>query len=347
MRIAYAPICLFLAACGVLLWAKSFVHREPRPLHIGISTDHLPADGYATATLSIEIPADSHPGISLIGNTHALAIEHPAFEDSAWRAQIRAGVLPAIARLRVEAYGYEPAFVQVTTSLNESDSAGDGTPDFLRLDDEHDQLAFRRWFTYLAEAQYFRPGSPVPTEINDCAALIRYAYREALHAHDSAWANTVRLPVIPALETAVKYQYPYTPLGAAIFRTKPGSFHAEDLNTGVYLEFADAQTIKRYNTHLVSRDLIRAQPGDLLFFRQESDHIAYHSMIYLGPSQFNPDGRSYLLYHTGPSGSDPGEIRRLTLDELLHFPQPQWRPVAVNTSFLGIFRWNILREERQ
>ena len=32
----------------------------------------------------------------------------------------------------------------------------------------------------LAEAQYFQPPAARPPEINDCAALIRYAYREAL-----------------------------------------------------------------------------------------------------------------------------------------------------------------------
>ena len=38
----------------------------------------------------------------------------------------------------------------------QSDSFEDGTPDFLRLDDDNDRRAFRRWFTYIAEAQYFQ-----------------------------------------------------------------------------------------------------------------------------------------------------------------------------------------------
>jgi uncharacterized protein YfaT (DUF1175 family) len=68
-------------------------------------------------------------------------------------------------------------------------------------------------------------------------------------------------------------------------------------------------------------------------------------MIYLGESSIQNDGRRYVLYHTGPSGSDPGEIRRLTVEELMRFPQPEWRPVAANPSFLGVSRWNILRKE--
>ena len=75
---------------------------------------------------------------------------------------------------------------------------------------------------YLAEAQFFQDPASRPPEINDCAALIRYAYRDALRAHDNAWAATARLPVVPAYESVGKYQYPYTPLGASLFRVREG-----------------------------------------------------------------------------------------------------------------------------
>ena len=65
-------------------------------------------------------------------------------------------------------------------------------------------------------------------------------------------------------------------------------------------------------------------------------------MIYLGESKIRPDGHRYLLYHTGPTGADPGELRRPTVEELMRFPQPEWRPETSNPSFLGVFRWNIL-----
>jgi uncharacterized protein YfaT (DUF1175 family) len=226
------------------------------------------------------------------------------------------------------------------------DSAEDGTPDFLRLQDEHDQQAFRRWFTYLAEAQYFQSPSARPAEIDDCAALIRYAYREALVAHDGGWGASARLPLVPAFDSAAKYQYPFTPLGPALFRTKPGPFRMTDLSDGSFLQFADAQTLWRYNSHVIGRDLARAIPGDLLFFRQRGGREPFHSMIYLGPSQIQPDGKRYVLYHTGPDIDDggAGEIKRLTIEELLAFPQPEWRPRPSNPSFLGVARWNILRK---
>ncbi|MBV8811105.1 MAG: DUF1175 family protein [Acidobacteriaceae bacterium] len=68
-----------------------------------------------------------------------------------------------------------------------TDSASDGTPDFLRLNNEADQQAFRRWFTFVAEVQYFTPVSHVPTEITNRAALVRYAHPEALRLHDPNW----------------------------------------------------------------------------------------------------------------------------------------------------------------
>ncbi len=161
-----------------------------------------------------------------------------------------------------------------------------------------------------------------------------------LCAHGSDWANSAGLPEFPPFDSITKYRYPNTPLGLALFRIRPGPFVAADLNNGAFLQFADAEKLWRMNTHPVSRDLARARPGDLLFFRSPS---AFHSMIYLGESKIRPDGRKYLLYHTGPQGNSKGELRRLAVEELLRFPQPEWRPVSSNPAFLGVARWNILR----
>jgi hypothetical protein len=149
---------------------------------------------------------------------------------------------------------------------------------------------------------------------------------------------------VPAFDGVAKYQYPFTPLGPALFRTKSGAFHPSDLSDGTFLQFADAQTLWRYNSHAVSRDLARAIPGDLLFFHQRGGREPFHSMIYLGPSQIQPDGNRYVLYHTGPDENGAGEIKRLTVEELMQFPQPEWRPLQSNPSFLGVARWNILRK---
>jgi uncharacterized protein YfaT (DUF1175 family) len=254
--------------------------------------------------------------------------------------RIRSGAEPAAVGVRVDAAS---ATSRPVLQLDPADSFEDGTPDFLRLDDDADRRAFRRWFTYLAEAQYFDSTEERPAEIADCAALIRYAYREALRGHDGNWATDAHLPLAPGIPSPTKYQYPYTPLGAGLFRVSPGGFQAADLSTGGFAQFADARTLQLRNTHFVTRDLARAQPGDLLFYRQDSEHMPFHSMIYVGESQIAKDAGRYLVYHTGPDAGGPGEIRRPTVDELRHFPEPDWRPLPDNPRFLGVYRWNILR----
>jgi uncharacterized protein YfaT (DUF1175 family) len=147
------------------------------------------------------------------------------------------------------------------------------------------------------------------------------------------------------MDSVAKYEYPHTPLGPAAFRVKPGPFKTSDLVAGAFAQFADAQTLYRFNTHFATRDLSRAERGDVLFFRQQSDHMPFHSMIYLGESQISAGNTRYVLYHTGPTGTEPGEMRRLTINELLNFPQPEWRPIPGNPAFLGVYRWNILEKD--
>jgi uncharacterized protein len=337
-------LCGCVVAFAGVVWMRATSLNKPfTSLRVTVVPERLRADGYDTAVLSIESVDSNVPSISLQDPIHGVAIEEISGGAGRWYARIRVGIVPGRIDLRIESSEHPVAHVQLTAELDDRDSAGDGTPDFLRLDSEHDEQTFLRWFTYLAEAQYFQSEAARSSEIKDCAALIRYAYREALRIHDAAWANSVQLPLVPAFGTIGKYQYPFTPLGASLFRVRAFSFQAKDLTDGAFLQFADARTLWRFNTHLVSRDLAAALPADLLFFRQVSDRVTFHSMIYLGRSQWRPDGRSYVVYHTGPDGSDPGEIRRLTVEELERFPQPEWRPVIANPNFLGVARWNILR----
>ena len=333
-----------LAAAAGLFSTRLLLRGEKTsPPRVEVQPDRILADGYDSALLSIESPGGETPRISVIEGARGVVIDDVTGGSGKWQAKIRAGVLPGEVRLRVEVPGRPPATAELTTVLDARDAAEDGTPDFLRIENRHDRQAFRRWFTYLAEAQYFQNPSARPAEINDCAALIRYAYREALRTHDTGWANSTNLRTVPAFDSVGKYQYPFTPLGASLFRVRGGPFRRSDLTDDTFLQFADARTLWRFNTHFVTRDLARALPGDLLFFRQEAGHVNFHSMIYLGASQLRNDGQRYVVYHTGPSDSDPGEIRMLTVEELMRFPQAEWRPFQANTSFLGISRWNILR----
>lgn len=336
-----------LAVVAIVAMVCAFTVRHafsPPALLIKISQTELPADGTSTTEISLR-SSDGHPlqGVQIVpGDPHRAAIDSLLTDNGAVLATVRAGVVPGVSELKISVPGFAPQPVELALSADWSDSAGDGTPDFLRLHDAADRAAFRRWFTLLAESQYFRDGR-LPPEIDDCAALLRYAYREALVEHDSAWARQAALPVPPRGGDVRQYQYPYTPLGADLFRVKSGSFAAADVSNGAFAQFADAGTLWRYNSFLVGRDLGRARPGDLLFFRQDGGHMPFHAMIFLGRSQIESGSQEFVVYHTGPTGKSPGEIKRLSLAQLLEYPDARWRPIASNPAFLGVYRWNILR----
>jgi len=223
------------------------------------------------------------------------------------------------------------------TPMAWSDRFGDGTPDFLRLTNPVDQAAFRRWFTLIAEYQALRPKAEVPTEITDCASLLRYAYREALKRHDASWFNTAGIEAANPGEIQA-WSYPHSPLGDALFRVRPEAFEPKDLDNGSFAQFADAKTLVERNAFFVSRDVGAALPGDLLFYRQFGQSSPWHSMIV---TRVGRDAQ--VVYDTGPDHHQPGELRRVLVSDLLDHPLPAWRPLASNPNFLGVYRWNILR----
>jgi uncharacterized protein YfaT (DUF1175 family) len=200
----------------------------------------------------------------------------------------------------------------------------------LRLADESDRLAFRAWFVLLADAAYYQP----PAEAVDCAALVRYAMREALRPHTAEWQRRAALPLAPAIADVVSR--PAASGGMMpLFRVSPGA--------GAPLaEFADARTLVRWNTTLISRDTADARPGDLLYFRQAGQRYPDHLMIVVGASRLDPSAADFVVYHTGPDVDGPGEIRKVRLATLLRHPSPRWRPTAINPSFSGVFRLRAL-----
>jgi len=196
----------------------------------------------------------------------------------------------------------------------------------LRLADESDRAAFRGWFVLLADSAYYRP----PAEVTDCAALVRYAMREALRPHTTEWLRLAQLPVAPALAEV-------TSRPAAKDGQLPLFRVADGANTPL-AEFADARTLVRWNTRLVSREASDARPGDLLYYRQIEQRQPDHLMVVVGPSRLDPSASDFLVYHTGPDDRGPGEIRKVRMADLLQHPAPRWRPVPSNRAFIGVFR---------
>jgi uncharacterized protein YfaT (DUF1175 family) len=337
--------CFVLLLCFLASLAIFFAYRTwGNAGRIVIALDHniVPANGSSSIRLRAEGRAGGQPaGLTWrLLNGHNLA----QLESSKSEWRLRVGVTPGIVTLAAFAPGYQSSTAELRLGLDPTDEFGDGTPDFLRLQSEGDRIAFRHWFAFLAESVYFEGENDRPEEVDDCAALIRFAYREALRKHDASWANQWHLAQLPTAASVRKYEYPHTALGAGLFRTRLGAFTPADLTNGAFAEFADADALRRYNTHFVSRDPSAARPGDLLFFRQQGHRTPFHTIIYLGESSFSP-GSNWLIYHTGPDGKRPGEIRRVTVTDLQQHPEFKWRPVPQNPAFLGVYRWNILREE--
>jgi uncharacterized protein len=200
----------------------------------------------------------------------------------------------------------------------------------VRLADDSDRAAFRAWFTLLADAQFERPSA----EVTDCAALVRFAMREALRAHTPEWARTMSLPFTPHFPD-VRSAPRGSPAGMPLFQVSAGK-------SPRYAEFADARTIVSKNARALGRDASRALPGDLLYFRQTGQRQPDHLMVVVGRSHFERDGADWVVYHTGPSPGDPGEIRKVRLVTLREHPSPRWRPAIDNPAFVGVFRLSAL-----
>jgi uncharacterized protein YfaT (DUF1175 family) len=198
------------------------------------------------------------------------------------------------------------------------------------LADETDRSAFRQWFTFLADAQFERRAA----DVIDCASLVRHAYREALRPHSPEWYRRSRLPLLASFPDVRQPPDEMRDGAWLLFRV------AE--RPARYGEFADAATLVRLNARLISRDPLAAEPGDLLYFRQEEANSPDHLMVIIGESHFEAARRDWIVYHTGPPPGGPGEVRKASLADLQRHPSPRWRPLRANRAFVGVFRLSIL-----
>ncbi len=308
------------------------------------ASETLRADGMARREFELqgEVRARTNEDYLLDGPAGVARILQIREEGDHDVAVIQAGVVPGQTRLVAHGPAGSRVAAEVNVTPDWQDVNRNGFPDSLELNNPADTRAFRDWFRFLAEEQYYR-GDDLDPEINDCAALLRYAYREALRRHDGEWAVRVGLKAVKPIPDVMRFQYPFTPLRADLFRLKPGAFQLDDLQSGAFGQFADAETLLLYNASAIGKDIGQARPGDLLFYRQENQSMPFHAMLYLGQSTMEQGGRTdYVLYHTGPDGSWKGEMRRPSLAELFRHPEPRWHPTAANPKFLGVYRWKIL-----
>lgn len=224
------------------------------------------------------------------------------------------------------------------------DSDRDGIPDDAELQSFDDRENFRRWFAAIAEMQFYRSSEAWNAEQRDCAGLVRFALREALRKHDRLWFQGMGSGYDAIAPDIRAYTLDRGPLGEKLFRADFGSFEEGDLAAGKFSEFADARTLKNHNVVFVSRDRAEARAGDLLFFHQPwVQKFPYHVMIFLGDARQADEGAmDWIVYHTGASPDDGGEVKKLRLAVLDGHPNRRWRPVGNNPNFLGFYRLKIL-----
>lgn len=193
-----------------------------------------------------------------------------------------------------------------------------------------DRDAFRTWFVALLEQQTEGVSAAWEPAQRDCAGLLRFAFREAWGPHTEAWRERVGFSTSPvAAEPSLNLAGPWQ----QAFPTPEG-----------WRPFAKGAFLRAHACESLGRDLAEAQPGDLLFFarggsRAEPDH----AMAFVRPAA---DGQPMLLYHTGPEGTGltrkDGEVRRVRLDDLMHHPEADFRPLPENPAFVGLYRWKVL-----
>ncbi|MEA2203574.1 MAG: uncharacterized protein QOE77_350 [Blastocatellia bacterium] len=225
-----------------------------------------------------------------------------------------------------------------------SDNDSDGIPDGGELRSFQDRESFRRWFTAIAEMQFYRFSESWNPQQRDCAGLVRFAWREALRQHNAMWFRKMGPEYETVASDVSDLQLDQNPLGEKLFRTDFGSFQRVDLAEGKFAEFADARSLKTFNATFISRDRRQAQSGDLIFFYQpQARKLPYHVMLFLGQARTAPNGADdWVVYHTGGSPDENGTVKKVELSVLDGHPDPRWRPIASNRNFLGFYRLKIL-----
>ncbi|MBF0271517.1 MAG: DUF1175 family protein [Magnetococcales bacterium] len=185
-----------------------------------------------------------------------------------------------------------------------------------RLDAAQSEL-FRSWFVRIVAEEVRRGPSPRWVH-RDCASLVRFAVRETLRIHDEKWRKSSGMT-----QTLLPPELSLTPAQMGLgqrWKTPEGNKAA----------YVSALGLVQENTVFVTRDLLHARLGDLLFFDQGEDQ---HLMIWVG------DG---VTYHRGESSRQDHGLRAVALQRLLNWKDSRWQPRPENPNFLGVYSFSFL-----
>ncbi len=352
-------ICRFCSTCFVLLFILTGCGpKPPEKVVARLSTNrtHLPANAIAVAEITGQFLDETGQPISLDPNQTPLlyiktgldlakiiyqTIDKDASGASRLQARVVATFKPGPVSLAIHGDFAASTEIILNIELDWTDSDKDGFPDVTELTDPLDRRNFSTWFARIAEAQFYKPSDAWQPTQRDCAGLIRFAYREALKKHDPAWFKAVPLPMPTSIADIKKYNYPAVPLvGEKTFRVNDLPLEPGRIDS-IFTNFVESQYILHYNCVPLSKKWVDCQTGDLAFFFHFDDpDMPYHGMIVL--KEESDPAQEFLVYHTGPDGQNPGEVRKIARTTLNQHPDERWHLNEANPYFLGYFRWKII-----
>lgn len=327
------PVARFCAALVALACAGSVCSAGDDRFEISLRV--YPADGRSGGVLTYRAAGKGEELRGPAGDARALHVIRREKFPGGERVYFRSTFTPG----RVIFRGGDEELVLTFTGLP-ADADEDGFPDAAELPDEADRAAFRAWFVRISQSQYLKPSHAWQRDQRDCAGLIRFAYREALKRHDSAWQERAGVVLDKNLPDVRRFAYPDIPvLGERLFRIRPPAATDPGPLATAFAPFASAEYLMKYNTRPVSRELAAAAPGDLLFFRdlrRREGEGDFHSMIVTEPQPRPLD--TIVIYHTG----GPAGLKRVPAAYLMRLSDRRFHPLPENPYFLGVFRFLIL-----
>lgn len=217
----------------------------------------------------------------------------------------------------------------------EANNSAKGFKESLDYLSPSDEQSLRRAVAMLALQQGRKISPAWDKGQQDCAGLIRFAYREALKPRTANQRANLFLPRklhFPAVSGLARALLPAYPNVWLVGEAPPRFSH-----------FADAETLLQRNFRQKGMDADSAEEGDVLAFR-DSGRIdePYHLMLVAK----NRNGEKTLVYHNGAVGKEAG-VRVVPLAAFETGQLPAWNPSDKNPNFLGVFEWNKIQSKNQ
>jgi uncharacterized protein YfaT (DUF1175 family) len=185
-----------------------------------------------------------------------------------------------------------------------------------------DKKSFRAWIVTIVEDQIANGANPRWHQ-KDCAGLLRFAVNESLAVHDNKWRKSngfINKPLPAEIEIPLETKSQFK-----LWKTSENDVS----------NFARALPLVQRNTEFIGKTLEYAEPGDILFFDQGDEQ---HLMIWTGRRIVYHNGH---IPRKGEKSFDNG-LRAVTFQQLMKWPDSQWRPSLDNPNFIGLFRLSFL-----